>query len=257
MLVTGASSGIGREMARAFARRGAKLVVVARREAELEALRAELVREHGSDVVAIQLDLAEAGSARALFDRTEGAGIRVDFLVNNAGVGRVRTLVDDDPAIVLGMLELNIKTLTELTMLFGAKMKARGHGGILQVASMVSFLPLPAMAAYAASKAYVYALSRALEVEFAGTGVWVSVLCPGSVPSGFQKTAGFAEGALGVPGEVLPDVVAERAVRDFLRRRPVLFTLLSHRLGAALLALVPTGLVARSGYATLRKIGRV
>ncbi|MBK9035963.1 MAG: SDR family NAD(P)-dependent oxidoreductase [Myxococcales bacterium] len=154
-LVTGASSGIGAALARQLAARGANLIVVARREAELEALAAAIKAAHQVEVTVIALDLATPTAAAALFARTEDAGHPVDVLVNNAGFGEHQYFVEQAWGRVAQQLQLNIVTLTELSHRFGQAMAARGRGHILNVASIGAYTPAPTYATYSAGKAYV------------------------------------------------------------------------------------------------------
>lgn len=195
-LITGASSGIGTSMARQLAQRGADLVIVARRKDRLEELKNELERSHGVKVVSIPLDLGVAGSGAELFDRTEGTGIKVDFLINNAGFGTKQEFVDIPWERTSEMLQLNITTLTEATFRFAKQMKERGAGRILNVASVGAFQPTPSYAAYGASKAYVRNFSMALGNELSGTGVTVTCLCPGATTTEFAQVAGQSVSAM-------------------------------------------------------------
>jgi short-subunit dehydrogenase len=195
-LVTGASSGIGVAFARQLAARGMDLVLAARREAEMQALAAELRERHGRTVTVIPLDLATPTAAAELFARTEGAGARVDVLVNNAGFGTHQTFVDTTWETLQRQLQLNVVTLTELSHRFGAVMAARGTGWILNVASIGAYVPCPGYATYAAGKAYVRNFTEALAAELAGRGVRVTSLCPGATESEFALVAGQEVNAL-------------------------------------------------------------
>lgn len=186
-LVTGASSGIGLEVARELARRRYPLVLVARRVDRLEALRVELANR--VDVVVIAADLATAAGAQALYDDVRARGLRVDILVNNAGAGMQGRFLQMDLAAVTAMFQLNVLSLMTLTQRFGADMVARGGGHILQVASAAAFLPSPHVSAYAASKAAVMSFSEALRFELRGTGVSVTTLYPGITTTEFNEVA--------------------------------------------------------------------
>lgn len=188
-IITGASAGIGVELARLFAADGDNLILVARRGDRLEALAAELTARHGVAVRAIALDLAGPGAAQILFDRLAGEGITVHTLVNNAGFGlrgRFHTLPPDRQD---EMVQLNIAVLTSLSRLFLPGMVACGEGGILNVASMAAFQAGPYMAVYYATKAYVLSFSEALHEEAKPFGVKVSALCPGPVATEFGAVA--------------------------------------------------------------------
>lgn len=186
-LVTGASSGIGREFAHALAERGANLVLVARRVEPMAVLAHEVQARHGVDVKVLSADLSVVGAAASLEAQLSGQGVAVDVLVNNAGMGVIGDFLEQAPASLSTMLNLNVIGLTELTQVFAAPMKARGGGYILLVASVAAFQPCPLFAAYAASKAYVLSFGEALHTELAPYGVVVSVLSPGVTDTEFLQ----------------------------------------------------------------------
>ncbi|MFZ1109928.1 MAG: SDR family NAD(P)-dependent oxidoreductase [Rhodomicrobium sp.] len=179
VLVTGASSGIGRELAKAFAARGYDLLLAARNEGALAALARELAAAHGVRAKTVPADLSLPGAAEAIADALDGAGVEVGILVNNAGVifeGDFAGIALDDH---LRLLQINVVALTSLTRLFIPPMVERGAGRILNIASLAAFMPIPRLAVYAAAKAYVLSLTEALSEELRGTGVTVTALCPG------------------------------------------------------------------------------
>ena len=186
-LVTGASSGIGAAIARELARSGHDLVLTARRAERLEALASEL-RGGGAAVTAVPFDLAAPGAAAGLAERLDGMAI--DVLINNAGLGGAGRFDRQDETRIAEMLQVNIVALTELTRLLLPAMIARGRGRVMLVASVAGFQPGPRMAVYFASKAYVLSLGEALSYELRGTGVAVSVLCPGATATEFFAVAG-------------------------------------------------------------------
>jgi uncharacterized protein len=188
-LVTGASSGIGAALARELARRGHDLVLSARRRPAMEAL-AEEIRGLGATATIIPADLAAAGGAMALAEAITGAGIAVDVLIANAGLGAIGRFADIAPARHAEIMQVNIVALTELTQALLPTMLARRRGRIMLVASTASFVPCPHMAVYAASKAYVRSFGEALAQELKGTGVTVNVLCPGTTATEFFAVAG-------------------------------------------------------------------
>jgi len=184
-LVTGASSGIGLEMARLLAGQNCNLVLVSRRGDELERVAAELSTRHGVRADAIAADLGDAGAARRVFDQVRARGIRVDWLINNAGVGIYGDHTALDTATLENMLRLNVLALAELCSLFGADMRERRSGRILNIASTAAYQPSPYFAAYGASKSFVLNFSEALSKELEDYGVSVSCLSPGPTDTSF------------------------------------------------------------------------
>ena len=191
-LVTGASSGIGADLARELARDGHDLVLAARTVAPMENLAAELTA-HGAGTLVIPADLSQPGAAAVLVSAIESRGLTVDVLVNNAGVGAVGRFDQVDPPRIGEMLQVNIVALSELTRLLLPGMVARRHGKVMLVASTAAFQPGPRMAVYFATKAYVLSFGEAIAYELKGTGVTVTVLCPGPTATNFQQIAGTSE----------------------------------------------------------------
>jgi short-subunit dehydrogenase len=198
-LVTGASSGIGLELAKLLAAAGHDLVLVARRESELQTLASSLERELGTRSHIVVSDLAQPGAATALARSLDEAGIELEILINNAGFGVHGPFVATDLQTELDMIQVNIVALTELSKQVIPGMVARGRGSVLNVASTAAFAPGPLMAVYYASKAYVLSLSEALAAELEGTGVNVIALCPGPTESGFQAVAGIGRSSRRLP----------------------------------------------------------
>ena len=188
-LITGASSGIGREFARLHAARGGDVIITARREAELQALKEEIEAAHGVTVHIIALDLGAEGGANALWDRVEGLGIPVDILINNAGFGGQGAFIQRDLAEELAMIDLNVKALVTLTHHAARAMADRGRGKILQVSSTAAYIPGPLQATYYATKAFVSSFSMALDQEMRAKGVTCTALEPGYVQTGFADAA--------------------------------------------------------------------
>lgn len=184
-VITGASGGIGLEMARQLAERGYGLVLAARSEAKLKDAAQALSKEHGVRAEVCAVDLSQPGSARQLFEFVRERVGDVDVLINNAGVGLYGEHTALPFAELTAMLQLNVTSLTELCALFGAEMKRRGQGRILNIASTAAYQPTPYFAAYGASKAYVLNFSEALAKELEGFGVSVTCLSPGPTDTGF------------------------------------------------------------------------
>jgi short-subunit dehydrogenase len=176
-LITGASAGIGAELAREFASHGYDLVIAARREPLLKSLADELGDQ--SMVYPVAVDLAKIAGPQRLFDAVADLGLEVDVLVNNAGVADIGQMFEARRKSLIKLVDLNVRALTDLTYRFGALMVERGYGHILNVASIASFQPVPGMAVYAASKAFVLSLTESLSEELRGTGVTITALCPG------------------------------------------------------------------------------
>ncbi|MEM6708068.1 MAG: SDR family oxidoreductase [Pseudomonadota bacterium] len=180
-VITGASSGIGAELAKVFAARGYDLVLCARRESRLKALAEDIATQTGgaATCTVVSCNLARSKGPSKLIDSIADLGLEVDVLVNNAGVAESGRFVDMARSTTKDLLNLNVRALTELSLVFSRQMGERGKGRILNVASVVAFRPLPSLAVYAASKAYVLSLTESLAEEFRGTGVTFSALCPG------------------------------------------------------------------------------
>src|SRR5277367_149242 len=188
-LITGASFGIGLELARIFAREGYSLVLVARTADRLRQLASELEKNHGTRSLILAVDLTDPGASAYVLDQTTRADLQVDVLVNNAGFGQYGLFAENDLEECLRQIQLNITTLTHLTRLYLPAMIERKTGGILNVASTAAFQPGPLMAVYFATKAYVLHFSEALANELHGKGVTVSCLCPGPTATEFQERA--------------------------------------------------------------------
>ncbi|WP_395612381.1 SDR family NAD(P)-dependent oxidoreductase [Allosphingosinicella sp.] len=184
-LITGASAGLGAEFARQCAKRGEPLALAARRRDRMEALAAEL----GGEVHIFEADLSKEGAAASLIAELAAEGLSVGTLINNAGFGLAGAFAERPLAKLSEMIDLNVRTLTELCHLVLPAMRERGKGGILNVASTAAFQPGPNMAVYYASKAYVLSFTEALHHELKGTGINVSALCPGPTHSEFSDVA--------------------------------------------------------------------
>ncbi|MGE3244962.1 MAG: SDR family NAD(P)-dependent oxidoreductase [Beijerinckiaceae bacterium] len=187
-LITGASGGLGADLARVFARNGHRLALVARSRDGLDALAAELRREFNADVTVAAMDLSEAGACARLKAELDAAGFEPAILVNNAGFGLISRFEDQDSGQLANMVDLNCRALTELTSVFLPPIAA-ARGKILNVASLASYYAGPGAATYYATKAYVLSLSRALAYELKGAGVTVTALCPGPTRTRFFDRA--------------------------------------------------------------------
>lgn len=195
-LVTGASSGIGAEFARQLAARGMHLILVSRREALLKQLADELHQQHGTKCEVIVSDLTQAAEPARVLAEAAARGLTIELLVNNAGFGCIGEVDKTDVGRVLELIRLNISALTELTYRVLPEMMRRGHGGIINVASVAAFQPVGYMGVYAASKSYVLHFSEALWAEARTKGVTVTTLCPGTTRTDFFDVSGAPSGWL-------------------------------------------------------------
>jgi short-subunit dehydrogenase len=202
-LITGASSGIGMELARVHAAQGGDLVLISRSEDKLKRLRTELENKFQVEVMIISSDLSQASAPRQIFDQLQAQEIQVEYLINNAGFGDYGFFHETDWEKEEQMIDLNMKSLTHLTKLFLPEMVKRRSGKIMNVASTAAFQPGPLMAIYYATKHYVLAFSEAIANEVRDYGVTVTALCPGPTESGFQNTAAMEESKL-VKGVKMP-----------------------------------------------------
>jgi len=202
-LITGASSGIGLELAKVHASKGGNLVLVARNLSKLNALKTELESTYKVKVYTISKDLSANNAAKEVYDETSEQKIQVDYLINNAGFGDFGLFAELDWNKQWQMINLNITTLTHFTKLYLQDMVKRGNGKIMNVASTAAFQSGPTMAVYYATKAYVLSFSEAVNNEVSNKGVTVTTLCPGATESGFQAAAAMEESNL-VKGKKLP-----------------------------------------------------
>lgn len=214
-LVTGASSGIGAELARALAQRGHGVTLVARREDRLEELATELSESHGVRAETLGCDLGDAGERTRMLASFAELGLEVEVLVNNAGFGTAGRFVDLEQERELEMVRLNVEAVVALCGRFVPEMAGRGRGAVLNVASTAAFQPIPRNATYAATKAFVLSFSDSLHAELKGSGVTVTSLCPGPVRTEFVEVANMDRAADSTPSFVwtAPDFVAEQGVK--------------------------------------------
>ena len=241
-LVTGASGGIGLELAHVLAREGFDLVLVARRKDELDKLAKQLAKEHGIEASVVAKDLSKPEAPAELFKEMKGTVI--DVLVNNAGFGTYGKFAEIDRDRDLQQIQLNVAALVHLTKLFVGPMLERKRGRILNVASTAAFQPGPLMAVYYATKAFVLSFSEAIATELAGSGVTVTALCPGPTESGFQASAKMQESGLFKSLPVADGKsVAEAGVAGMLKGRVIVVPGLVNKIGIQANRLTPRALV--------------
>jgi uncharacterized protein len=244
-LITGASAGLGKEFAKLFAADGHGVVLVARRKDELEALGRELEAAHGTKAVVIARDLAERSSPRQIYDEVQAQGLEIEFLVNNAGFGSNGPFVELDIQRELDMVDVNIKSLIELTYLFLPQMLNRRSGRVLNIGSTAGFQPGPFMATYYASKAFVNSFTEALAFELKGTGVTVTLSCPGATATEFSSSAGSENTALfrAMGGVADAASVAREAYRGMKASKPSMVHGFKNQAGVQALRVSPHSLV--------------
>jgi short-subunit dehydrogenase len=209
-LVTGASSGIGEALARTLAQRGSHLVLVARRQQLLDALAEDIRAKHGVKVTVLAKDLTDPASVASITEELKSRDITLDTLVNNAGFGMHGPLAESDAEKNLAQIQLNITSLVALTRQFLPELMASGRGGLINVASTAAFQPIPIMAIYGASKAFVLNFTEAIAYEARGSGLRVTALCPGATSTDFFDTMGTDEAAVGT--FKTPQQVADLAI---------------------------------------------
>lgn len=241
-LITGASAGIGADLARVFAENNHELVLVARREDRLNALADEIAASGRPRPTVLALDLERREAAGTLAATLSERELEPAFVVNNAGFGLSGRAADLDRDEELAMIDLNVRALTDLSLRFVDQL-ARHRGGILNVASVAAFLPGPGMAVYYATKAYVLSFSEALHRELSGRGIRVTALCPGPVPTEFQARSGMTLPAAAKLIELPPSQVARIGYRALMRGRRVAVAGLGNRIAVALMRFVPNGLL--------------
>jgi len=239
-VVTGASSGIGREIALRIAADGGPIALVARRTDRLEELADEIRAAFGTDVHVIPADLADPEGPARVEAEAARLDLEVELLVNNAGFGTWGPFADRELEVQLDALRVNVLALTELSRRFLPAMRARGRGRILNVASTAAFQPGPGAAVYYASKAYVLHFSEALHQELRGSGVTVTALCPGPTVTEFQERAGISRALVGRgPLMMNADPVAEAGYRGAMRGDAIVVPGLLNRIGTWLPRITP------------------
>ena len=252
-LITGASAGIGAELARVFASNGHRVALVARRADRLAALAAEITASGGAAPLVIPCDLEQPDAGDKIAAALAAQEVEVEFVVNNAGFGLFGNAIELDRAEQLGIIAVNIRAMTDLSLRFSDHL-IRHRGGILNVGSIAGFLPGPGMAVYYASKAYVLSLSEALRGELGPCGVRVTALCPGPVPSEFQARAGYKPGFDSAILNVSAADVAQAGYRGLMANKRAVLPGLGIKIVPFLLRLFPRGFIlAAVGRFQLRK----
>jgi uncharacterized protein len=243
-LITGASSGIGAALAREAANDGHDLILVARRREPMQALASELTAA-GTAVTILEKDLSQTGAAASLIETIEQRGLAIDVLINNAGLGDNGPFDQADPGRIDQMLQVNVVALTELTRLVLPKMRARGRGRIMLVASTAAFQPGPGMAVYYATKAYVLSFGQAIAYELGGSGISVTTLCPGPTETEFAQVAHMEGVALfkGPMPIMSAAEVAHRGYQALLRGQRVVITGLLNSMIALSTRFTPTSVL--------------
>jgi short-subunit dehydrogenase len=241
-LVTGASSGIGEALARELAKHGAKLILTARRRDRLEKLAAELTAR-GSEVRIILADLNDPAAPQKIYDATEGAGLAVDILINNAGLGQYGAFVNSEIAQELSQVRVNCEAMVRLSRLFVPRMVERRRGWVLILASTASFQPVPYITTYAATKAFDRFFALGLAEEVARFGVKVMALCPGRTESEFFDVA--HAGAFRGKKMQTAEEVARLALKALVRGQRTLIPYFRGRFRTFLIRFLPVGLITR------------
>lgn len=219
-LITGASSGIGVEFAREFARRGSDVVLVARRLDRLDALADELAAAHGIRATAIPLDLSLPGAGRTLAEEVDRRGLAVTSLVNNAAFGTFGPFHEEDPDRIGEEIGVNVRAVVDISRAFVGRLRAGGTGVLINVASMAAYGPIPNMAVYGATKAFVLSFTEALWQESLGTGLRVMALSPGATRTEFNEVVGTEEATSSALIVQTPRQVVEAALRALDRPKP-------------------------------------
>ena len=245
-LITGASNGIGLELAKVHASKGGDLVLVARNKSKLDELKTELENQYKVSVYTIGKDLSAINSAQEVYDETTKQNIQIDYLINNAGFGDFGMFVETEWNKELQMINLNITTLTQFTKLYLQDMVKRRSGKIMNVASTAAFQSGPTMAVYFATKAYVLSFSEAVNNEVSDKGVTITTLCPGATESGFQAAAAMEESNL-VKGKKLPTSkeVAEYGYAAMMKGKTVAIHGLMNWIMANSVRFIPRAIVVK------------
>jgi len=244
-LITGASAGIGAEFARVFARHGHELVLVARREQRLQELAAEIAATGRPRPHVLAVDLGSSSASQQVAAKLAALSVEPQYVVNNAGFGLMGFAAELEPGEQLAMIDLNVRALAEMSLAFVDSL-SRHRGGILNVASVASFLPGPGMAVYYASKAFVLSFSEALHQELSGHGIRVTTLCPGVVPTEFQARAGMKKMPMAKFLCTPPEDIAAAGYAALMQGRRVEIPGIVNKLIAFLPRVLPRGIFLRA-----------
>lgn len=218
-LITGASSGIGYEMAKILAERKHNLILVARNFESLQSIKYDFQEKYHIIVKIFRKDLSMAANAEALYQKIQSDNLQVNYLINNAGVGNYGQFTETSLQEEINMIELNITSLVVLTKLFSKDMVKNGKGSIMNVASLLSFLPLPYFSVYSATKSFVLAFSETINAELEGTGVMVKALCPGPVDTGFSSSEMASTNAYKTNKPINPEFVAKEGIKLLFNKK--------------------------------------
>ena len=257
-LVTGGGSGIGLEYARQLAGRGCDLALVSNREDELKAAKEELSRTHGVRITTLTIDLAQHDAAKAILEWCDSEGIEPDILVNNAGMFFMEYLGEESLKKVSAMMTLHVETVTELCVLFGARMKERCKGYILNMASVTAWIPSPGIAVYSASKAYLVSFGKGLSYELRPFGVNVTTVCPAAIDTGLYMLSDKQRKTLRRLGIMKsPEWLVKRALKGMFRGRRVMRPGPLNRLLPAIISCLPASLIDRLGLKWIYKPNKI
>lgn len=253
-LITGASNGIGLELAKIHASKGGNLVLVARNKSRLDELKAELEKQYNVSVYTIGKDLSSTNAAQEVYDETSKENIQIDYLINNAGFGGFGKFDETDWNNELQMINLNITTLTLFTKLYLKDMVKRKSGKIMNVASTAAFQAGPTMAIYCATKAYVLSFTEAVNNEMNDKGITLTALCPGATETGFQAAGGLDESKL-FKGKKLPTAieVAKYGYSSMMKGKSVAIHGLMNYIMANSIRFIPRALVTKVSRSMLDK----
>ncbi|MBS2968175.1 SDR family oxidoreductase [Metabacillus sp. KIGAM252] len=243
VLITGASGGIGMELAKIAAGKGYSLILAARNEKKLLELKADLEKKHGISVVVHQADLSKPEEITKMAEEFKIKNLKVSYLINNAGFGLFGEFIETDLMDELNMIDLNVRSLTHLTKLFLPDMAERNEGGILNIASTAAFQPGPLMAVYYATKAYVLSFTEALENELKDTNIRVSALCPGPTDTGFSERADLGKSKLFKNGVMRADQAAQAGFDGWMKGKTVIVPGLQNKILAGSVRFMPRKMI--------------